>query len=139
MRKIEVLMLNHYDELNVLINNLYEEKYPPRLLTQRYGFIVGGKTYNNPKTNENYLNIIRDMSKVIGYKVFSKLLNKYVGDKYTSLCDSSQKANQVVKLSDNFYITTKTTSKIKIGHLKLLCEYLDIPFEYYVLKPELAY
>ncbi len=131
-------MINHYDELVKLVDELYEEKYPQRLPSRRYGFIVGGRTYNKPKTNENYVEIISEMSKVMGYGVFSKLLKKYVGDTYGSLCKSSQKANQVVKVRENFYITTKTTSDIKIGHLKLLCGYLDIPFEYYELKPELV-
>ena len=127
--KIELLMDSEYKgELIEMINNLYNEKYPQRVQTKRYGFNVGGTLFTKPTTNDNYLNVIRYFESVVGYGVFSKVLKNYVRDDYDSFPDSYKGANQVVKIN-NFYLTTKTTTDMKIGHIKSLCEYLDIPVD----------
>jgi hypothetical protein len=125
--KLELLMDSEYKgELIEMINNLYNEKYPQREQTKRYGFNVGGTLFTKPTTNENYLNVIRHFEGVVGYGVFSKVLKNYVRDSYDSFPDSYKGANQVVKMR-NFYLTTKTTTDMKISHIKSLCEYLDVP------------
>ena len=127
--KLELLMDSEYKgELIEMINNLYNEKYPQRVQTKRYGFNVGGTLYVNPTTNENYLNVIRHFEGVVGFGVFSKVLKNYVRDSYDSFPDSYKEANQIVKIS-NFYLTTKTTTDMKISHIKSLGEYLDIPVD----------
>jgi hypothetical protein len=127
--KLKVLMNGEYKgELIEMINNLYDEKYPQRAQTKRYGFIVGGTLFTKPTTNENYLNVIRHFEGVVGYGVFSKVLKNYVRDNYDSFPDSYRGANQVVKIN-NFYLATKTTTDVKIGHIKSLGEYLDIPVD----------
>ena len=127
--KLELLMDSEYKgELIEMINNLYNEKYPQRVQTKRYGFNVGGTLFVNPTTNENYLNVIRHFEGVVGFGVFSKVLKNYVRDSYDSFPDSYKEANQVVKIS-NFYLTTKTTTDMKISHIKSLGEYLDIPVD----------
>jgi hypothetical protein len=127
--KIELLMNSEYKgELIEMINYLYNKKYPQRLQAKRYGFNIGGTLFTKPTTNENYLNVIRYFESVVGYGVFSKVLKKYVRDSYDSFPDSYKGANQIVKF-DKFYLTTKTTTDMKIGHIKSLCEYLDIPVD----------
>jgi hypothetical protein len=127
--KLDILMSGvHREELINLINNFYDEKYPQRSQTKRYGFAINGDLFTKPTTNENYLNVIRYFESVVGYGVFVKVLKNYVRDNYDSFPNSYKGANQVVKF-DKFYLTTKTTTEIKVGHIKSLCEYLDIPFD----------
>ena len=127
--KLELRMDSEYKgELIEMINNLYNEKYPQRAETKRYGFIVGGTTFTKPTTNKNYLNVIRHFESVVGYGVFSKVLKNYLRDDYDSFPDSYKESGQIVQFN-NFYLTTKTTNGIKVNHIKSLCEYLDIPVE----------
>ena len=64
--KLKVLMNGEYKgELIEMINDLYNEKYPQRAQTKRYGFIVGGTLFTKPTTNENYLNVIRHFHRLI--------------------------------------------------------------------------
>jgi hypothetical protein len=140
MEKIEKLLNEHYLEFTEMINDLYDEKYPPQKSEKIITFFkVNGKKYDNKMFTKNYISFLNDLSYVIGKNVFKSMMGRFVEFNPNKFPKSVIDKNQHKNINNCFYVSTYTTSRIKISHIKKLCKLLDIKIEFeYMNNLEMA-
>ena len=110
------------DEVSQIIDDLYKQKFPKVKKNKKiiFKFKVLGKVYDSEVFTKNYIEFIKDISKIHPYEMFEHSILKF----YISRSDVGMK--QVHKINDGFYVTSYSSTSLKIKHIKELCEYLGI-------------
>lgn len=121
MEKITQLLEICPDEVNQFINDLHRKKFPPKKKNKTmYPFKVLGKEYNNLVFTKNYIDFIKDISKIHPYEMFENCGMKF----YMSRTNIDMKQSH--KINENFYVTSYSSTDIKIKHIKEICELLGL-------------
>jgi hypothetical protein len=129
MEKIKRLLEEHYEEFTEMINDLYDEKYPSKKDKIFCIFKVAGKHYTSHVFAKNYKSFLSDLTDSIGGKVFKSVLGNFVKFNPSEFSNSIIKKSQYENINDVFYVSTYSSTKIKIKHITDLCEFLDIPLQ----------
>jgi hypothetical protein len=120
MNKLEKLLNNYPDEVNEVIEKLYNQKFPKKNKKTIFKFRTLGKEYTDEVFTKNYINFIKDISQIHPYEMFENTMIK------TYLYKSTEGMDQMHKIKDGFYIHSYSSTKIKINHIKDICEFLGI-------------
>lgn len=120
MEKLKQLLEIYPDEVNEMIENLYRTKFPKKKTKTMFPFKVLGKEYTDQVFTKNYIEFIKDISKIHPYEMFEHSVIK----SYISRTNVGMKQSH--KINDNFYITSYSSTSIKIKHIKELCGFLGI-------------
>jgi hypothetical protein len=120
MNKLEKLMKRFPNEINEIVERLYDEKFPKKNKKTIFKFKVLGKEYTDEVFTKNYVNFIKDISQLHPYEMFEN----------TSIRSYISKINvgmeQSHKIKDDFYVTSYSSTKLKINHVKDICDLLEI-------------
>jgi hypothetical protein len=124
MEKLKRLMEVFPDEVNEVIDNLYKTKFPKNKSKKTmFPFKVLGKEYTKSVFTKNYIEFISDVSKIHPYKMFQhSVLKNYISQ-------TNEGMKQSHKINDSFYVTSYTSTGIKIRHIKELCGFLGLRLE----------
>jgi hypothetical protein len=129
MNKYEILIEKYPNEVNKLINKLYKEKFPQKKEKKTiFKFMLVGKTYDSDIFVNNYIDLITDISNIHPYEMFEKTRMKRFISKTNNL-----KQSHMIK--DNFYVSTHSSTKIKIKHIEDICKFLDLNLTRLHLSP----
>ena len=120
MKKIEKLMERFPNEVNEIIDKLYDEKFKKKNKKIIFKFKALGKEYTDEVFTKNYVNFIKDISKLHPYEMFKNTSIK------TYISKTGEGMEQLHKIKDDFYVTSYSSTKLKIGHVKDICDLLDI-------------
>jgi hypothetical protein len=122
MNKIDFLMNRYPNEFNELVNKLYEEKKPKKKKNPKtnFKFRVLGKLYDDDIVTKNYVSFISDISKIHPFEMFVDC----IGDFY--IFKKKVPMRQLYKENENFYVKGKSSTKVKIRHIKKICKKLGL-------------
>lgn len=121
MEKILQLMEVCPDEVNQFIDNLYKQKFPKNKSKNTvFLFKVLGKEYTHKVFTKNYIEFITDISKIHPYEMFENSVMKC----YISRTDEGMKQSH--RINDGFYVTSYSSTELKIKHIKELCGFLGL-------------
>ena len=88
-----------------------------------FPFKVLGKEYTKSVFTKNYIEFISDVSKIHPYEMFQhSVLKNYISQ-------TNEGMKQSHKINDSFYVTSYTSTGIKIRHIKELCGFLGLRLE----------
>jgi hypothetical protein len=121
MKKLETLQNQFPNEVNEIINKLYKEKFPHKKGGKTiYKFKAMGICYESNIFTKNYVNFLKDVSKLHSYQMFeSTILKKYI-------YKSNVNVKQPHKIRDGFYVSGYSSTDRKIKHIKELCNILGL-------------
>ena len=120
MNKLEKLIENYPNEINEIIDRIYDEKFPKKNKKTIFKFKTLGKNYSDEVFTKNYVNFIKDISQIHPYEMFENTLIK------SYISRSSDGMEQVHKIKEGFYITSYSSTKLKINHINDICDLLEI-------------
>ena len=120
MNKLDILIKKYPDEVNEVISKLYNDKFPRKDKKRIFKFKVLGKEYNSDVFTRNYVDFIKDISKIHTYEMFKNTNIK----SYISKSDDNMKQSH--KIGDGFFVTSYSSTNLKISHIKDICEFLNI-------------
>ena len=121
-KKINRLKKEYPKDLEVVVNNLYNEKFPKGDdFKHRYRAL--GNEYESATFVGIYKSFLYDVSKILPY---DKLTN-VISNSYLSTDENRFEHNE--NIGGLFYVNTKTSTEQKKGHIKKVCKYLNINFE----------
>jgi hypothetical protein len=124
MEKLKQLLEIYPDEVNTLIENLYKTKFPKKKNKKTiFPFKVFGKVYANKVFTKNYIEFINDISKIHPYEMFEHSVMK------SYISHTKEGMKQPCKINDNFYVTSYSSTEIKIKHIQKLCGFLELRLE----------
>jgi len=106
----------------------YKQKAPKTICH----FTVLGKKYNSNIFSDNYTSFIQDISNLHDYKFFSKNMGSVVRQKIEDFSENARK-HSIHPLKNGGYFSCHTSTETKMGHIKQICENLNIPVEFEVL------
>ena len=129
MEKITRLLNEHNQEFTEMVNEFYNEKYPSKKSKTLCTFKVVGKHYNSDIFTKNYRSFLNDLSTSMGAKAFKRVMGRYVEFNPNDFPKSVILKGQYENISDAFYVSTYSSTEIKIKHIQDLCEFLDIPLQ----------
>jgi len=121
MKKLEILQNQFPNEINEIINKLYKEKFPHKKGDKTvYKFKTMGINYESNIFTKNYVNFLKDVSKLHPYQMFeSTTLKNYISE-------SNVNIKQSHKITDGFYVSGYSSTDRKIKHIKELCNILGL-------------
>tara|TARA_R110000803_G_scaffold75933_1_gene140293 strand:- start:1 stop:492 length:492 start_codon:yes stop_codon:yes gene_type:complete len=124
----------HTEELVIVIDNLYTEKYNERKKHIVSHFKSVGKTYDSNIFTNNYVSFIRDL--VSGFNLTVDDLKGTVPDCYMkksnsfSKCHYSKKhISTIVKINDSFWLSTYNETPKKMEYIRRIKNKLNIGVE----------
>lgn len=121
MEKINKLMEICPDEINKFINELYKQKFPKKKNKKTiFKFKVLGKVYDNDVFTKNYIEFLIDISKIHPYEMFQHTSLKCY------IAQTEENMKQSHKITNDFYVTSYSSTHVKINHIKNLCEHLGV-------------
>ncbi len=120
MNKLEKLMERFPNEINEIVDRLYNEKFPKKNKKIIFKFKTLGKEYTDEVFTKNYVNFLKDISQIHPYEMFQNTAIK------SYISKSNEGMEQVHKIKDDFYVTSYSSTKLKINHVKDICDLLDI-------------
>jgi hypothetical protein len=129
MEKINRLLNEHKQEFLEMVENLYDEKYPSKKGKTLCMFKVAGRHYKSNIFTKNYRAFLSDLTTSMGPKAFKKVMGRYVEFNPNDFPKSVLQRGQYEQINDSFYLSTYSSTEIKISHIVDLCEFLDIPLE----------
>jgi hypothetical protein len=71
----------------------------------------------------------------MGAKAFKRVMGRYVEFNVEDFSPSIIKKGQYENINGMFYVSTYSSTEIKIKHIQDLCEFLDIPLSLEYPKP----
>jgi|688.fasta_scaffold1137699_2 hypothetical protein len=120
MNKLDKLIVMFPNEVNEMVDKLYDEKFPKKNKKTIFKFKAMGKEYTDEVFTKNYVNFIKDISKLHPYEMFQNTLIK------SYISKTNDGMEQAHKIKDDFYVTSYSSTKLKINHIKDICELLEI-------------
>jgi hypothetical protein len=120
MNKLEKLIDRFPNEINEIVDRLYDEKFPKRSKKLIFKFKALGKEYIDEVFTKNYVNFIKDISQLHPYEMFENTMIK------SYISKTNDGMEQPHKIKDNFYVTSYSSTKLKISHVKDICDLLEI-------------
>ena len=76
MNKLEKLIEKYPNEINEIIDRIYDEKFPKKNKKTIFKFKTLGKVYSDDVFTKNYVNFIKDISQIHPYEMFKNTLIK---------------------------------------------------------------
>ncbi len=122
MEKLRLLIENYPDEVNKFVDELYLEKFTKKSKSKKtiFMFKVLGKEYNSTVFTKNYIEFIRDISNIHPYEMFKNTpFKSYIGQSEVGMTQSH-------KIKDNFFVSSASSTEVKIKQIKELCEFLGV-------------
>jgi hypothetical protein len=118
-------MKEYPKDLEVVVNNLYNEKFPkvskaPKTI---FKFKVLGRNYDSDIFTHNYKLFFENISKVVPYETISEAVDSCLFSRENS------KFKFYEYINGEFYVNTKTTTERKIIHIRNVCDYLGLKME----------
>lgn len=124
MNKLELLLERCPEIVENFVNTKYDEIFKRKDKTI-FHFKALGKIYDSDVFTNNYINFLKDVSKIHGCDFFEKCIpNSFVSKSPYEFSDSKIKRRQVVNVSENFYVSTYSSTEAKISHIKNICNML---------------
>lgn len=95
MEKFKTLLECYPNEINEIINKLYQIKFPNKRDNKTiFKFKVMGKNYDNNIFTKNYIEFIKDISNIHPYEMFDNSLIKcYI----SKTCEGMKQAHKIWK------------------------------------------
>ena len=133
MEKIELLKREYPEELTNVVNTLYKIMFP--IIKKKKTichFKVMGKKYTENIFVKNYINFLKDIAKIHGFKMFKECIQPCFirKDKKRFLPTTSDK-NQISQIGEGIFISTYSSTGKKIKHIKNICELLEMELKFY--------
>jgi hypothetical protein len=124
MEKLQLLLERYPEKVMSMLDELYKENFKKNK-KKIFHFEALGKKYDSDKFVDNYVNFLKDVNKIHPYEFFKLSIHEY----YMSKCPNDFNEchlvrNQVYKISENFYVSTYSSTDKKIQHIKSICELL---------------
>jgi hypothetical protein len=130
MEKIYRLLSEHNEEFTNLVNDFYKKKYPmKKKKTIKSKIITMGRTYENITFTKNYINIIKDLSKIFSYGEISPFFGRFMSSTYEGFSESCVRKNTIIKINEGIYISVYSSNEKKIDHLTKLFNHYGIKLE----------
>lgn len=130
MEKIYKLLSEHYEEFNHLVNDFYKKKYPmKKKKTIKSKIKTMGKVYENLTFTSNYIEILKDVSKIFTYHQMSPFFGADMSDNVNGFSESRIRKKTIVKINEGVYVTVYSSNEKKISHLTKLFNYYGIKLE----------
>ena len=120
MNKLEKLIEKYPNEINEIIDRLYDEKFPKKNKKTIFKFKTLGKVYSDDVFTKNYVNFLKDISQIHPYEMFENTLIK------SYISKSPDGMEQIHKIKEGFYVTSYSSTKLKIKHVNDICDLLEI-------------
>ena len=126
MNKLEILMDRCPEQVEELVNKLYSENFKKKGKTI-FHFGAIGKIYDSNKFVDNYINFLKDVSKIHSYEFFKLCIPAYyISRDSVSFSESHIERNCIVNICEGFYVSTYSSTEKKIEHIKNICEMLGV-------------
>lgn len=135
MEKIYRLLSEHNEEFTNLVNDFYKKKYPmKKRKTIKSKIITMGRTYENITFTKNYINIIKDLSKIFSYEEISPFFGRFMSSTYEGFSESCVRKNTIIKINEGIYVSVYSSNYKKIEHLTKLFDYYGIKLEIVAMR-----
>ena len=92
--------------------------------------MVEDKSYNSNVFTDNYREFLTDISKTNQYELFVKTLGTFTKFKLNDFTDVTREKATVIKLKCGGFVSTYSSTKMKMEHVKNICEELGYKFNY---------
>jgi uncharacterized membrane-anchored protein YjiN (DUF445 family) len=130
MSPIEKIIRENQDEFVNLVVKFVEEK--TKVKKKKASKIIChfqalGKNYCSNIFAENYKEFLMDTSKILDYDKFQPILQSFITKNENEFSDSHRKSS-IIKLHNKGLISSHSGSKVKLKHIKELCEVMGINF-----------
>ncbi len=124
MEKLQLLLEKCPEKVMSMVDELYKENFKKNK-KKIFHFEVLGKKYDSDKFVDNYINFLKDVNKIHPYEFFKLSINGYYISEFPNDFDECHlKRNQVYKISEDFYVSTYSSTDKKIQHIKSICDFL---------------
>lgn len=143
MKSIRQIITDNQEEFNEMIINFLTEKGEevPQTIKSSVKqkkkatktvchFSVMGKKYNSNVFTDNYREFLTDISKVNNYELFEKTLGSFTKFNLNDFTNVAREKATVIKLKCGGYVSTYSSTKIKMEHVKNICDELGYKFNY---------
>ena len=125
MNKLKYLLENHTDDVMMLVENLYKQKYPKKKKSKTIcHFRALGNTYDNDIFVRNYEDFMTHVTSIKPIGEVKEIMSKYIAEDKNQFSDKCNKKNQALKLKTGYYLNTYSTTDVKVGHIKKICKEL---------------
>jgi len=85
-------------------------------------FSVMGKKYNSNVFTDNYREFLHDVSRKHNYELFKKTLGTFIKFRLNDFTDVTREKATVIKLKCGGFVSTYTSTKKKMEHIKNICD-----------------
>ena len=143
MKSIRQIITDNQEEFNEMIINFLTEKGEevPQTIKSSVKqkkkatktvchFSVMGKKYNSNVFTDNYREFLTDISKVNNYELFEKTLGSFTKFNLNDFTNVTREKATVIKLKCGGYVSTYSSTKIKMEHVKNICDELGYKVNY---------
>ena len=137
MKSIRQIITDNQEEFNEMIINFLTEKGEEVQQTIKSSvkqkkkatktvchFSVMGKKYNSNVFTDNYREFLTDISKVNNYELFEKTLGSFTKFNLNDFTNVTREKATVIKLKCGGYVSTYSSTKMKMEHVKNICDEL---------------
>lgn len=125
MNKLKYLQENHQDDLMLLVENLYKQKYQKKKKEKTIcHFRALGNDYNNDIFVRNYESFMNHVTLIKPFNQVKEVMYKYLAEDKSQFSDKCNKKNQALKLDTGYFLNTYSTTEVKVGHIKKICQEL---------------
>jgi hypothetical protein len=124
MKNIKEIIENNQAEFNEMVINfvsgksIKKRKKSPKTVCH---FSVMGKKYDSNVFTINYMEFLGDISRINTYNLFQKTLGTFTKNKLSDFTDTTRKKATVIELKCGGYVSTYSSTKIKMEHIKSIC------------------
>lgn len=143
MKSIRQIITDNQEEFNEMIINFLTEKgnEVPQPIKSRIKqrkkkpktichFMVEDKSYNSNVFTDNYREFLTDISKTNQYELFEKTLGTFTKFKLNDFTDVTREKATVIKLKCGGFVSTYSSTKMKMEHVKNICDELGYKVKY---------
>mgnify|MGYP000017314027 FL=1 len=143
MKSIRQIITDNQEEFNEMIINFLTEKgnEVPQPIKSRIKqrkkkpktvchFMVEDKSYNSNVFTDNYREFLTDISKGNDYELFKKTLGTFIKYRLNDFTNVTREKATVIKLKCGGFVSTYSSTKMKMEHVKNICEELGYKFNY---------
>jgi len=124
MEKLQLLLEKCPDKVKTMVDSLYRENFKKKGKTI-FHFKVLGKVYDSDVFTKNYINFLKDVSKIHGIEFFKLCIHYYyISDDPKNFNDGHVLRNQIHKISEGIYVSGYSSTEKKINHIQDICHLL---------------
>jgi hypothetical protein len=137
MKTIRQIITDNQEEFNEMIINFLTEKgnEVPQPIKSRIKqrkkklktvchFNTMGKNYDSNVFTDNYREFLTDISRVHQYELFEKTLGTFTKYNLNDFTDTTREKATVIKLKCGGFVSTYSSTKMKMEHVKNVCDEL---------------